>query len=41
MFDHPGGFNIKFFEETLRGTGGSQPFIGVFGKKKKPVKPLS
>lgn len=34
LFNHKKGFNIKFFEETLRGTAGNEMFK-AFGKKKK------
>jgi len=35
LFNHKGGFNIKFFEETLRGVGGSDQMFKAFGKNKK------
>ena len=34
LFNHKKGFNIKFFEETLRGTAGNDMFK-AFGKGKK------
>lgn len=36
------GFNVKFFEETLRGSAQSQPMFKAFGKKtSQGIKPAS
>jgi len=34
LFNHKEGFNVKFFEETLRGHGGSMTLVGMGVKNK-------